>query len=104
MKLEIFKAIIATLIVSVALFFINKIVLQRGTFSSNFDLFSFSLEFIYGVFTVFSILIITTLHIVNSKNKDIVGMTFMLMTTVKAGISFFIFSKIIDFETIPLFI
>jgi hypothetical protein len=95
MKLQIFKTILATLLLAVALFFINKIVLQSASFSSNFDLFSFSLAFIYCVFTIFSVLILTTLIIVNSRNKDIVGMTFMLMTTVKAGISFFVFSKII---------
>lgn len=96
MKLQIFKTTITTLFLAIVFFFINKIILQSALFFEDFKLFSTSLEFIYSIVTLFSILILTTSIVVNSKNKDIVGMTFMLMTTVKVGILFFTFPKIIS--------
>lgn len=96
MKLQIFKTISTTLLIAVLLFFANKLILHCTCFHQNFEQYSSSLESIYSVFFGFSVLILTTLIIVNSINKDIVGMTFLLITTVKAGISLFIFSEIIS--------
>lgn len=96
MKLQIFKTLIATLSLAIVFFFINRIILQSNFYHSNFDLFSTSLEFIYFILVLFSVIILTTTIVVNSKNKDIVGMTFMLMTTVKVGVLYFIFRKIVS--------
>jgi hypothetical protein len=96
MKLQIFKTLIATLSLAIVFFFINRIILQSDFYHSNFDLFSTSLEIIYFILTLFSVIILTTSIVVNSKNKDIVGMTFMLMTTVKVGVLYFIFRKIVS--------
>lgn len=95
MKLQIFKTVILTLSIAVVLFFSNKLILQTESFNQNFKLFSHSLETIYIVFCAFSVLILVTLLIVNSRNKDVVGLTYLLITSVKAGILFFIFSDII---------
>ena len=96
MILQFIKTLIATLFLAILFFFINKIILESTFFYPKYKLFSTSLEFIYLILTLFSVLILTISIIVNSKNKDVVGMTFMLMTTVKIGILYFIFSKIID--------
>ncbi|OXA69221.1 DUF6168 family protein [Flavobacterium aquatile] len=95
MKLQIFKTVILTLLIAVVLFFGNKLILQTESFSQNFEVFSYSLETIYALFCAFSVIILITLMIVNSRNKDIVGMTFLLITSIKAGVLFFIFSDII---------
>lgn len=96
MKLQIFKTIILTLSIAVVLFFGNKLILQTESFNQNFKLFSYSLETIYTVLCVFSVIILVTLLIVNSRNKDVVGLTYLLITSIKAGIIFFIFSDIIS--------
>lgn len=96
MKLQIFKTVILTLSIAVVLFFGNKLILQTESFNQNFKLFSYSLETIYTVLCVFSIIILVTLLIVNSRNKDVVGLTYLLITSIKAGIIFFIFSGIIS--------
>lgn len=95
MKLQIFKTVILTLLIAVVLFFGNKLILQTESFNQNFKFFSYSLETIYVVFCAFSVAILVTLLIVNSRNKDVVGMTYLLITSLKAGILFFIFSDII---------
>lgn len=96
MKLQIFKTVILTLSIVVVLFFGNKLILQTESFNQNFKLFSYSLETIYTVLCVFSVIILVTLLIVNSRNKDVVGLTYLLITSIKAGILFFIFSDIIS--------
>lgn len=96
MKLQIFKTVILTLSIAVVLFFGNKLILQTESFNQNFKLFSYSLETIYTVLCVFSVIILVTLLIVNSRNKDVVGLTYLLITSIKAGIIFFIFSDIIS--------
>lgn len=95
MKLQILKTVILTLSIAVVLFLSNKLILQTESFNQNFKLFSHSLETIYIVFCAFSVVILVTLLIVNSRNKDVVGLTYLLITSVKAGILFFIFSDII---------
>jgi hypothetical protein len=96
MKLQILKTVILTLSIAVVLFFGNKLILQTESFSQNFELFSHSLETIYTVLCIFSVIILVILLIVNSRNKDVVGLTYLLITSIKAGIIFFIFSGIIS--------
>jgi len=96
MKLQIFKTVILTLSIAVVLFFGNKLILQTESFNQNFKLFSYSLETIYTVLCVFSVIILVILLIVNSRNKDVVGLTYLLITSIKAGIIIFIFSGIIS--------
>lgn len=96
MKLQILKTVILTLSIAVVLFLSNKLILQTESFNQNFKLFSYSLETIYTVLCVFSVIILVTLLIVNSRNKDVVGLTYLLITSIKAGIIFFIFSDIIS--------
>lgn len=95
MKLQVFKTVILTLLIAVVLFFGNKLILQTDSFNQNFELFSHSLETIYAICCAFSVVILVTLLIVNSKNKDVVGLTFLLITSIKAGIILFVFSDII---------
>lgn len=95
MKLQIFKTVILILSIAVVLFFGNKLILQSEAFNQNFELFSYSLETIYAIFCAFSVIILVTLLIVNSRNKDIVGLTFLLITSIKAGILLFVFSDVI---------
>ena len=95
MKLQIFKAIATTVFIALLLFILNKLILENTSLSSSYQIYQFSLVTIYLVLALFSIAILITLYIVNAKNKDIVGMTFLLLTTIKTGIYYFIFSDIV---------
>lgn len=95
MKIQIFKTTITTFLLAFLFYFINKIVLENSDFSANFALYQFSLESIYLIFSLFSVAILITLLIVNRKNKDVVGMTFLLITSFKTAVCYFIFSDII---------
>lgn len=95
MKNQVIKTVITAIFLVVLFFFGNKIFLEKTHFASNYEQYQFSLEFIYFIFFLFSTLILITLLIINQRNKDIVGMTFMLTTTLKIIICYIIFSKII---------
>ena len=96
MKVQIFKIAITTISLTLLLFFGNVIFLENTDYASNFELYKFPLVITYLVFLLFSISILITLLIVNHKNKDIVGMTFMLITTFKTAVCYFIFSNVIS--------
>lgn len=96
MKIQIFKTVLTLIIISLVLFFCNKLFLENTNFNSFYEQYQFSLEFIYSILSLFSITILIILLFVNRKNKDIVGMTFMLSTTFKTIICFVIFSSIIN--------
>lgn len=96
MKVQIFKIAITTISLTLLLFFGNVIFLENTDYASNFELYKFPLVITYLVFLLFSISILITLLIVNHKNKDIIGMTFMLITTFKTAVCYFIFSNVIS--------
>lgn len=96
MKVQILKTIFATIGMALLLFFINRLILTHPNFKAGFELFQVSLTFIYFLFTLFSILILVTLIFVQRKNNDVVGMSFMLITTFKTILYYVIFSKIIS--------
>lgn len=61
-------------------------VIQKAIFLAlNIDTsgFQLSLEKTYGMMLFFSAIIMTILNIVFQKNKDVVGMTFLLITSIK---------------------
>jgi hypothetical protein len=95
MKVQILKTTVFTIVLAGVFFFLNKVILENTYFNASFERYQISLHFIYLIFTLFSTTILITLIIVNQKNKDVVGMTFMLTTTFKAILCYVIFSKIV---------
>lgn len=98
MKNQTIQAALTSAVFLVIFFLGNNFFLNNSAFSANFKEYQFSLEFIYLLFFVFSIVIVLLLLFVNQKSKDNVGMTFMLATTVKAIVCYIVFSKIITSE------
>jgi len=95
MKLSDFKPLLLVLVLTVSLCLFNHLIISTEFFSSKYVLYTFSLQFIYTIFGLFSIVILAILFIINKRNKDIVGLTFLLLTSLKMGICGFIFSEII---------
>lgn len=96
MKVPIFKTTIALLFWALFLYCCNTIFINNGGFATNFKTYHYSLEFMYLILTLFSISILIVLHFIERKNKDIVGMTFMLLTTFKIIMCCIIFATIIS--------
>lgn len=61
--------------------------LHRGLFGflpgSGPDFSHYSLETLYVFFTVCSIVVMTVVHLVQRRNPDVVGMSFLLVSTLK---------------------
>ena len=75
--------------------FIANMLLSYATHKIIFEIsgldttaFIYSLEELYGFFTLFSIVIAIILSIVKEKNIDIVGSVFLLITSVKMMVCF----------------
>jgi len=96
MKVQILKTTAFTIVLALVFYFLNKLILENPYFSTNFKLYQVALGYIYSIFTLFSITILNTLTFVNQKNKDVVGMTFMLITTFKTGLTYFLFTNIVS--------
>ena len=77
---------------------IHKVVFE--TFGINTTAFIYSLEELYGFFTLFSIVIAIILSIVKEKNLDIVGYVFLLITSVKMMVCFFFGRPIIKQQNV----
>lgn len=90
MNKEKLKTILLAVAISFLAYLINKSVSLLPDYSASYDGFHYSLEALYAVFTLFTIIILTILLFVKDKNLDQVGMTFLLITSVKMGICFFI--------------
>lgn len=90
MKKDFLKSISLNFALILALFICNKTFIDVKT---NYH---FSLEVTYLFFTVFSIIIMISSQIVYSKNKDIVGMVFLLSTSIKLIITYIFFRSAIN--------
>lgn len=83
MDLKKYKPIYVIVAVSVVLYILHKLVLFSFDLSNAFDSFYFSLETLYLFFIACSIIILFIVLKVKEKNLDNVGMTFLLITSIK---------------------
>jgi len=90
MNNEKFKTILLALLMSVVAYAGNKCVFLMPDLKASYDNFHYSLETLYGIFFFFTIVILTILLLVKKRSLDYVGMSFLLITSVKMGIAFFI--------------
>ncbi|HKX86949.1 MAG TPA: hypothetical protein VJL37_09760 [Flavobacterium sp.] len=87
------KAIVQIISIGLAVYAVQKILF--GILDIDTTTFRLSLEIIHGIMLVLSLIIMTILNVVFSKNKDVVGMTFLLITSIKVGLIYFIGSYFI---------
>lgn len=96
MKIKKFQPIFEVLIVSLLLFVAHKLFFYWNENNPKYQNFYFSLETIYGFFSFSSIIIVSILLFVKHKSKDNVGNTFMLITCLKMGVSYFLLNPILN--------
>ena len=87
------KGIVQIISIGLAVYAGQKILF--GILDIDTTTFRLSLEIIHGIMLVLSLIIMTILNVVFSKNKDVVGMTFLLITSIKVGLIYFIGSYFI---------
>lgn len=76
------------------LYSFHSILFYATDFKKEEFLFQFSLNFLYLFFGIVAVLIATILLVVKSKSIDNLGMVFMIVTTLKMCITFFVFKPI----------
>lgn len=96
MNLKKNRSIIELLLISLLVYGIHKLIFFLNQNNPKFSGFYYSLEFIYGFFCFCSVLILTLLMKIKSKNINNVGYTFLLLTSVKMVFSYLILLPLLD--------
>lgn len=96
MNLKKNRPVFELLVISFLLYGIHKSIFFFNHNNPKFVRFYYSLEFIYGFFCFCSVLIITLLMKIKSKNINNVGYTFLLVTSIKMGLSYLVLLPLLD--------
>lgn len=87
------------LLVVVPIFIIHLIVFQEPTLKEVSQLFYYSIAFLYLLYIVFSKIVLFVIVKVSEKNFDNTGMTFLVCTSVKMALSYFIVRPVLNSPT-----
>ena len=80
----------------IPVFVIHLVVFKNVTLSKAAQDFYYSIPFLYLLYIVFSKIILFVIVKVSEKNFDNTGMTFLVCTTIKMAISYFIARPILN--------
>lgn len=94
MFLKTYKPLLNLLLLATVFYLVHKLIFIG--FKINTQDFQYSLEFLYPFFTFLSILILIALLLVKQKSFDNVGMSFMLGTSIKMILCYFILRPILN--------
>ncbi len=83
MKLEKYKPLFSLLKLAIAFYTIHKLLFLVFKTNLKSDIFYYSIETLYLFFSLYSIFILFILLKVKEKSIDNVGMTFLLITSIK---------------------
>ena len=87
------------LLVVVPVFIIHLLVFQEPTLNKVSQSFYYSIPFLYLLYIVFSKIILFVIVKVSEKNFDNTGMTFLVCTTIKLAVSYFILRPVLKLPT-----
>ena len=96
MDLKKYKPIYIIIVVSVLLYILHKIIVSFFDLNDTYCSFYFSLETLYFFFIGCSIIILFILIKIREKNLDNVGMTFLLITSIKMVFCYFMVRPILN--------
>lgn len=96
MNKERLQTFLAAFSIAIIAYAVNKSISLLPELRQQYSDFHYPLENLYLVFFIFSIVILGILLIVKQKSLDHVGMTFLLITSIKMGVSFFIGRPIVS--------
>lgn len=93
-----FKPLITLLVIAIVLYVLHKLIFF--TLLQNADAtFEYSLEILYSFFFISSAAIISILVIIKEKSIDHVGMSFLLITSIKMIVCYMLLRPILSLET-----
>ena len=87
------------LLVLVPIFIVHMVVFQDPKLKNATQGFYYSIPFLYLLYSIFSKVILFVIVKVSEKNFDNTGMTFLVCTTIKMAISYFIARPILNAPT-----
>lgn len=87
------------LLVVVPVFIIHLIVFQEPKLKNAAQGFYYSIPFLYLLYIIFSKIILFVIVKVSEKNFDNTGMTFLVCTTIKMAVSYFILRPVLNLPT-----
>ncbi|SHL51055.1 hypothetical protein SAMN05443543_102312 [Flavobacterium flevense] len=94
MILKNYKPFLFLIILVLLAYVVHKLVFYF--FKINQEVFYYSLEQLYGLFFILSFGIILMLLKIKKRNFDQVGMSFLLLTSIKLGVYYFILKPILN--------
>ena len=100
MKIKIFFSyyivpLLSILFFAVLGFLLHKLFFQLINFK-ELSVFVYTIESLYVIFTILSIIIVLILLLVKKKNLDIVGYTFLILTSIKMVIAYMFLKPILE--------
>jgi hypothetical protein len=95
MMLQKFKIIVQIPLLALPLYVIHLILFSETTLSTQTNEFHYSLEALYGIFAIATLLILLALIKMKEKNPESVGNTFMLLTCLKMGAAYFVLRPVL---------
>ncbi len=82
--------------IALPVFILHYIVFHFSSWNEKQEEFYYSIPFLYLLYFIFSKTTLFIIQKVSKKNFDSTGMSFMLITTIKTAISFFIVKPILE--------
>lgn len=94
-----FKTFLHLFIISIIAFVINFFLVENVVPKHELVKWTYSIANLYSMFFVFSVVIMSLLLFVRTKNLDYVGYTYLIVTSVKMGIAYFLLRPILATTT-----
>lgn len=94
-----FKTFLHLFIISIIAFVINFFLVENVIPKHELVKWTYSIANLYSMFFVFSVVIMSLLLFVKTKNLDYVGYTYLIVTSVKMGIAYFLLRPILATTT-----
>jgi hypothetical protein len=92
---EIYKTYFYLFCFTISTFIINYFLVQKYVPKLELEHWSYSIFKLYSIFFVLSLVIMSLLLFVKSKNLDNVGYTYLIATSIKMGIAYFLLRPIL---------
>ena len=89
------KSLFAIILIALIGLIIHKLIFLLLVVKSIEDNFIYSIPLLYGLFSVFSLLIVGILIKVKKRNIDNVGYTFLLLTSIKLVVAYLLIQPIL---------
>jgi len=84
--------------VALPIFIIHVLLFNTNLITGNEADFYYSIPLLYGLFFMLSAVILITVTKISEKNFDSTGMVFMIATSIKMGIAYFLVRPILHVE------